>query len=1414
MMLQYDRFYYLYGSWKNSHFIKPKVLSGDTFIFPKESELYWFKVSDVIEPMTKEYGYLKRNKSIVVKTVLEYSEDGNLGSYRNAAIVAPAIIKTLSSKERRIRFLRPGASLRLNKTQLFAYNYGAITYRYRYPSNPLNRLFKFHNCLNKVVEDINNVDTLTSDRAKFITIDLPDELPRRERLDIYSNNMTSTYLKKLPNYKYLTIIELWKLLTPELKSRSIFSKIKPELYDKVNFMLISNNKIVLLNMKILLGLVKDYDVESKLNKLKDITVRKLIYLKLYKLITGGVMSSVDNDAEEDIDIDDVDTSVKKNINLSETNEDIKNNKKVVIDDIIEHDVIEKDIELEYEDEEDSEEEEEIEVTGFELTNTMNDLDNTIYSTIKDLEHDNKHYDSVVKKLHKLKEDKVITKREADIAEVILTEQKDLTVEYLDNRPLQEILDDSKDDISLNEEDVSITSSNIVLDDRYNKDVIGAMGKKYIREQYKKDIVRTVYSFQNSASIVEDYKTVKEDSVLGGIEKHNIKIRTLNGMPANISVVLPKIEEDGTFMLSGNRYTMRKQRSDLPIRKIGATQVALSSYYGKLFIEKASTKKDDAGYWFKNKIASLYESDPKLKNLVLMSVDNKDAVLPKLYSLISRYVSSFNYNKYQFIFSYKKRVSLVSSDKVKDFNKLEKNNMILVGSYKGNLIGMDFSDRLFIENGNGYKELPSIYDMLGIDRNNQPIEHVSMRVFSNKIPIVFILSYYIGLEQLMRLINAKYRFVKETNRVPIESDEYKITFKDGTLIIKRDFDICDLILSGLLIVQAKRNKSEQIKNIKYSTFNNKSLYGTIFNSLDLAIIHINEIKMLEELFVDHITLGILKKLELPTSFKGLLLKAVELLVDDNYKNPNNLTEMTIKGYERISGLMYKQIVNSIKEHENRTFFSKSKINIKPYELLNKINEDSTVMLVDDLNPVAALKQQEDVTYLGFGGRSKDGMSKKTRVYHESELGIISEAGKDSGDVGISAYMSASPKLDDIRGSVGEFDIEKDGWVSALSTSAMLAPFALTDDPKRLMFSGIQNSHVIPIKGSRAPYVQTGYESIVAIRSDDRFVISAKDSGVVDKVNSKELVVVYDKLGTKKYKINNWTSKEESEACYTHIMTANLKAGDKFIKDDTLIYNTSFFEPSIFNNKRVIYKQGAVITVALHEISNTHEDSGIISKEMSKVLATTVTKTKSVLINKEDTVINLKQVKDKLEPGDTLFSITDSILGNTKLDARTIEILQDLKTSSPKSKYRGTVNKIEVRYNCEIEELSQSLRELVNITDKELKDKLGHTGRVNSSYSIKGKPLMDGEVEIKYYIDIEDKMGNGDKGIFANQLKFTVGEVFTHKISTEDNTKVDAMFSLRSIAARIVNSPYLIGTTSMVMEKLTENVLDIYFGEDAG
>lgn len=1451
-IIYYDKLYRQKGIRRIEHFLKPRILDSNEFHFSVGSVLNWFKIDEKPILITKDYGYLKNIERALVRTIFEYPTQDLRGKVLQKSFVAASWLKENNNVCKEFRFLKPGQEIKINDKMLFINNFGPINAKYKYPTQPLRRYNIFVNTYTAVID---NLFKEFPERHKFLILDMPTFIPTRIELNKYSSVLKKQYIDKLPTYQHLILLDLWKFLTPELRKESIINKIPEKEFKNVTLLLCLDNKMIMIGLMQLAGMVSEYNIEvNTLKPKRSEMFKKMFYIFISKLITEPAMSDhelekmeldIDNQKKEEgeklggvqtqevkfkpVSVNNNTTTDRRVFNNTiETlrNKDNENNIKSLknlpndpSDDTDEDEVDELLKQTENDDydimddnetiEEFEPEEEEIkidegtepEVTLLEKT-VLKDTDIKFkhFKNQEEVKQENYDYKKVLEELDSKLEEKTINRSNYNNFKDKYNKHMNSNDPYGSNLKVTEILNDEKDDYNLNKSEFDITDNIAVIDKTQNKNITNTVIKDYINKQYKKDVVRVVNSLQNSNMIIEEHKIEPNDNLTNNLETHIITVRTLDNKSHKIKMVLPKINEDGVMHIGNQDYRLRMMRFSYPIVKIGTEKVKLTSYYGRLFLSKARYKKDDMGYFLLNKITKLYEQDI-VKNLVALPSENKVNKLPLLYSQLSRYIKSFTFKNKKYTFSYLERSRLINNDN-ELLNKIEGSDYVLIG-LDGNLpILIDFKNNFFTYENGKYNKSSSILELLDIDLKEGPIEFVTIAIFRTEVPVIVLLSFYMGLINLLKTLKIKYEIVKSESRIPSSEDYFVVKFNDCKLKIFRDFKEGDMIFSGLRAIQ------KQLLNFDISVLNDKNKQLALFSVLDYSIAQINEIKLLETMFMDPITISFAKTINLPTSFKGLLLKACEILIDDSYKNPQDMSSTTIKGYERIAGMFYRELIDAIKNYNNQSTYSKSKLTLNPYNLLIKINEDSTTVLIDDLNPIASMKQTEDVSYLGEGGFNKISMSRDTRAFNKSEIGVISEAAKDSGDVGITAYLTANPNFKDLRGRVEQKDITD--VTSLYSTTTLLTPFSLTDDPKRTNFNNIQSSHVIPVKNMRANYVRTGYEAVIPIRSSNKFVITAEENGKVLSVSKTELVVDYSKKGKKIYKLRSWTSKEEANSCYTHHMVTSLTPNDTFIKDDTLIYDKLFFEPDIFNPKRVIYKQGDVVTVALLEDPETFEDSAGFSKQLDKRLSTVVTKVRSIIVDKTDNIDNLIKVNDKVEPETTLLTILNPIVKGYGLNTKTLELLKDIKSKSPTAKVRGVVTKLEIKYNCKVEELSQTLQKLVAVTDKELKSITGFTGDVTEgSYSIDGVPLLPNQVEIKIYIDVENGMGLGDKAIFGNQLKFTVGEVFNYDLSTEDGTPVDATFSSRSIYNRIVNSAILNGTTGMVLEQLTKKVVDEYF-----
>lgn len=329
--------------------------------------------------------------------------------------------------------------------------------------------------------------------------------------------------------------------------------------------------------------------------------------------------------------------------------------------------------------------------------------------------------------------------------------------------------------------------------------------------------------------------------------------------------------------------------------------------------------------------------------------------------------------------------------------------------------------------------------------------------------------------------------------------------------------------------------------------------------------------------------------------------------------------------------------------------------------------------------------------------------------------------------------------------------------------------------------------------------------------------AEDDGSVISLNDKGIIVKY-KNGTEKgVYLGRMYGKAEGSV-YPHDVISPMKINQKFKKGDPVAYNSGFFEPDYYDSSKILWKSGVNLKVAFIDNVETNEDSSVITNKISTKLTANTTKVKSYVLEFKQNVRNLVKVGSKVDPNDILFIIEDETTSNTDVfDDKTIDTLKRISSRAPTSKFRGTIDRIEVFYNGDKEDMSPTLRALVNYSDKEIKDreksvgKEQFTGQVNSDYRVAGSPLLLDTAEIKIYLNVTTGMGIGDKTVFANQMKSVLGEVVNYDIRTESGDDIDAIFSFRSLAARVVLSPLIIGTTTSLLKHIAKKAISMYEGD---
>lgn len=346
------------------------------------------------------------------------------------------------------------------------------------------------------------------------------------------------------------------------------------------------------------------------------------------------------------------------------------------------------------------------------------------------------------------------------------------------------------------------------------------------------------------------------------------------------------------------------------------------------------------------------------------------------------------------------------------------------------------------------------------------------------------------------------------------------------------------------------------------------------------------------------------------------------------------------------------------------------------------------------------------------------------------------------------------------------------------------------------------------------VRTGYDAVIAHRTPDLFAKTAEKKGKVTSVNSKGIVVTYEDGEIQGVELGRRFG-NAAGLVIPHEIVTPLKEGDEFNQGDPLAYNSGFFEPDFFNPKQIVMKNSTNARVALLESMETFEDSCAISKRLSERLITNITKVKTIVVTFDQAISNLVAERQEVDADTILCIIEDAVSSSSKLfDEQSIQTLRAVGAQSPRAHVKGTVESIEVYYHGEKDEMTPSLRELAEQSDKAFKkraksaNKPIYSGQVDGSMRIDNNPLLPNQMAVRIYITTPVSAGVGDKTVFANQMKSVIGQVIEGDMTSEDGQPIDAEFGVTSIFNRIVNNPFVIGTTNGLLKTLAKRMVEVY------
>ena len=1039
-MLTYPMYFRKYGIRRKEQLLSPIFTAFNELPLPLKSLLHYLPEDSETGPTLQDFGLRDEWRFVYVSHAQELRKFE--GAPRFVAVNYLGRIRTYQHDNPKLMWLKKDVSTVLDPRSLVVVSYGGLDANYVYRREIYTAVHRFRNDFATLYSHVNDI-AVNGIRNQFLVIDLPDVLPNRNRFDAAARQLSSQQLKVFnsPSLKFL--LDLWVWLSIDRKS-SVLSTLTPEALQLLNIVFKHDNKAVVLNLGLVDGWRKDPEaLQGDLVGLNPEQLQKLFLRMALELVSPDIEPTVvtSNIARQELRAL---NDNSENVNESELSEDELDAATPLPE--IDFSEVDRDLAL-HSDISDSGD---LNDTGDIVDDLQLDSNVPVSLMPTAVPYEAPTFSLVAPVIARAK--KAVEQGNLSLAELQRFTTLSNSYETIPNPwgegSLKDLLEIPKADLKITKH-TEIVDIPTVFDKTMLKSTLIDFDSRYVNTVMKKDIANFVMSLQKAGIAVTGFSVKEKEDVMNHFNVYTVNVVPVSGRPSSITLEIPVIDEDGVMLAGGVKYYLKKQQGEMPIRKTAPARVSLTSYFGKVFVDRSENVIHNYGLWLTNQIRSigLDITDSRITELKLSRNFNHRVILPRLYTLLSQSFKSFIVNRavgdytesLELFFDYDNRKQILGEEAL---SKVESNGTVLVGKFNDQLAIVMDSEGLLHTYPLGIRTAPviigDIAEIIGLPIEKAPNEVVVLNIFGKVLPLGFILAYKITLPTLIATLGVKYRVVETGKQLKLQPDEYRLKFKDESWIFSKKDKVAAMLLGGFNVFHLS------IARYKSSAFSRPDVFVNIVEDSGLGSKYVRELDLMFDLFIDHITRELLIEMNEPTDMFNLLIRATQLLLVDYYPDEGDKRFMRIKGYERIAGAVYTELVRSVRSKQNNASIVKSILDVNPLAVKLAILTDSAKEIVEDINPIHNLKQAETITFGGSGGRSTKTMVKSTRGYHSTDMGVISEATVDSGNVGIISYLSADPNFDSLRGTTRRYDKPRDGLSSLLSTSAILSPGATSDD----------------------------------------------------------------------------------------------------------------------------------------------------------------------------------------------------------------------------------------------------------------------------------------------------------------------------------------------------------------------------------
>ena len=952
-------------------------------------------------------------------------------------------------------------------------------------------------------------------------------------------------------------------------------------------------------------------------------------------------------------------------------------------------------------------------------------------------------------------------------------------------------------------------------------------KSYNNKKLKADIDNAVGQLSNASTKVFIVDKQEEDTSTPMDLKKTLTytLQDENGKKMKLKFDVPIIIDDHFLYIKGNKKILQHQLILKPIVKTGENSVQIVSNYKKIFVERKGSVDLKTNALLRYLKANASEFDVILGD---GAATNKEFKTTMEYNIIAHKIVEFKINNKLFIMDINRLLKQMDDAKIK-YKHIDLTKNIILGIDLDDRkpiymsINDSFSDKIIGFMPDDMKE--SIKRISYKSNGGKLLMYTYSTILNRECPLCLLLCYYDGFSSMMKRANIEYELIPKTEDALDDIDLYEwgiTSLNNGYIKWKRYPQENSLLMNGFNHIPIEMYDIEELES--KDTYTNLMTY--IYSYANQAY----NLDQFKDFMIDPITKEILIDMGYPTELEDLLIIANRMLKTQEHTVESDLLNMRLRSNEVIAYHVYQAITDAYRAYrKSQHKKSPNPISVKQDCVIRSLLNATAGVMTDysSLNPILEASKLHEVTYKGEVGTNEEhAMTLDVRAYNDSMLGVIGITTSPDVNVGVNRQLTMEPNITSTRGYIdvaGKDNVEALSGANLLTPAELLTPLGVQhDDPVRTSMSYKQTMYMLLTDDSDSVLIGNGMEKTLPYHLSSEFVINAEDDGEVVDASKDYIVIKYNNGKFRTIDLSMSISKNAASGFYIGIqLITNKKLGDKVKKNEIVAWdNRAFVKHN--NNPEVSMMLGPLVKIAIIPEWDIYEDSAPISSAASERMASNMIMPITVKLNKDSYVSQMAKIGDKIDAGQSVITFDDY---HEDLDVANLlkELRKDLQedviessATSKKSKYTGTIVDIKMYTTVELDELSDSLKEIVGNYWKKLKkhekilDKYKNSDdckfyksgnlitesasvvKPDSSGKIKGEKIEDG-VLIIFYVSFKDVMARGDKLASEFALKSITSHVMDKGLEPYSESRPDESIDLivapLSISARKTPSIFL-------------------------